>query len=226
MFGKTLLEDKSFMKDGLEQPYLVVKDALLPDFAELLYQELMTTDQWINSDRSSFTAKEQALIPKGYSFTREAFQLESATLPENIKKLYDYLNSDECLQWMTNLSGRQCDDFSGACARYYGGNHLTSHNDYYLNRANDGAITTRAITFNYYLTKDWQSEWGGNFVWEKPYAKLKPTFNTLVLFPVGYDSMHHVEQVNTLATNPRLAFTGWFTATRKAGERRLNLKSR
>ena len=224
MFGKKLLEDKQFMRSGLQQPFLIIEDALLPEFAEQLYVELMTTNIWEKSDRSGFTDKEQALIPEGYSFTRENIKLDAKALPENLKKLYDYLKSDECLRWVSELSGRQCTDFSGACARYYGGNHLTSHNDYYLKRTNDGAVSSRTITFNYYLTKDWQSDWGGNFVWEKPFAKICPTFNTLVMFPVGHDSLHHVEQVNELATAPRLAFTGWFTTERKAGERRLNIK--
>ena len=223
MFGKTLSEDSDYMHAGLQLPYLVIEDALLPSFAEQLYQELMTTNIWEQSDKSSFTAKEQALIPAGYSFTREIINLESEQLPDSANKLFEHLKSDECLQWITEVSGRRCDNFSGACARYLGGNYLSSHNDLYMKKSADGAVTTRVITFNYYLTKNWDVDWGGNFVWEKPFAKITPSFNTLVLFPVGHESIHHVEKVNDKVTNPRLAFTGWFTVTRQPGYRKLNI---
>jgi Rps23 Pro-64 3,4-dihydroxylase Tpa1-like proline 4-hydroxylase len=227
MFGKTLTDDKDFLQAGLQQPYLIIENALLPEFAEQLYQELMTTDAWVHDDKTTFTEKELALTPDEYSFTREIINLDSGQLngqlPDSVNKLFKYLKSDECLQWITKASGRKCDDFSGACARYFGGNHLTRHNDLYMRKKPDGAVTTRVVTFNYYLTKNWRSDWGGNFVWENPAAKLTPTFNTLVLFPVGHDSMHFVEEVSKDASSPRLAFTGWFTVTRQPGYRKLNL---
>ncbi len=58
----------------------------------------------------------------------------------------------------------------------------------------------------------------------KPFAKMAPSFNTLILFPVGHESMHHVEKIKDNATVPRLAFTGWFTVTRKPGYRKLNIQ--
>jgi Rps23 Pro-64 3,4-dihydroxylase Tpa1-like proline 4-hydroxylase len=225
MFGKTLLEDKQFMKSGLEQPYLIIKNALLPEVAEQLYQELMKTNLWEKSDKSLFTKKEQALLPDSYTFTRENINLEDDGLPVTVKSLFEYLKSNECLQWISEIGGRKCDDFSGACARYYGGNHLTSHNDYYMKRLADNSVTTRTVTFNYYLTKDWQSEWGGNFIWEKPYDRIRPEFNTLVMFFVSNDSFHHVEQVSSQATCPRLAITGWFTTNRKPGSKKLDIAS-
>jgi hypothetical protein len=223
MFNKKLLTDKHFLKEGLQQPFLVIENALLPDFAEQLYQEMMTSNAWEHSDRNSFSASEQARIPDGYSFTREVIPQASKGLPASVKKLFDYLSSPATLDWITQASGRRCDGFTGACARYYGGNHLTSHNDFYYQKANGNAVTTRTVTFNYYLTKDWDSAWGGNFVWEKPYNKISPSFNALVLFLVSHDSVHHVEKVNDLATNPRLAITGWFTTTRKPHHKILKL---
>lgn len=223
MFGKTLTEDRDQLQAGLQQPYLIIENALLPKFAEQLYQELMTTDIWEQSDKSSFTVKEQALIPAGYSFTREIINLESEQLPGSVRKLFEYLKSDKCLQWITEVSGRKCDSFSGACARYLGGNYLSSHNDLYMRKLNDGSVTTRVITFNYYLTKNWDTDWGGSFVWEKPHTRITPSFNTLVLFPVGHESIHHVEAVSDNATIPRLAFTGWFTVTRPPGYRKLDI---
>jgi Rps23 Pro-64 3,4-dihydroxylase Tpa1-like proline 4-hydroxylase len=95
-----------------------------------------------------------------------------------------------------------------------------------MKRLPNDSVLTRTVTFNYYLTKGWQSQWGGNFVWEKPYAKITPTFNTLVMFLVSNDSIHHVEQVDSSGDSPRLAITGWFTTTRKPGEKKLNLSNK
>ncbi|HHO59944.1 MAG TPA: 2OG-Fe(II) oxygenase [Thiotrichales bacterium] len=225
MFSEKLLNDKAFIQPGIQQPFLIVENALLPEFAEQLYSELQASDAWQTSDPSSFTAEEKAVIPAGYSFTREIINLDDEKLPATVKKLYQYLKSDECLKWISEMSGRRCDDFSGACARYLGGNHLNSHNDFYMKRQPDGSMLTRTVTFNYYLTKDWSAEWGGNFVWENPHNRITPSFNTLVLFLVGHDSMHHVEAVDQAATSPRVAFTGWFTTRRKAGDRKLNIST-
>ena len=223
IFETTLAEDRQGLTKGLKQPFLIIENALVSDFAEQLHDSLMGSDAWQKSDPSSFTAKERAMIPEGYSFSREIINLNSEDLPVTARHLYEQLNSEECLHWFSKVCGRRCDEFTGACARYYGGNHLTSHNDYYMKKQADNSVATRALTFNYYLTKNWDSEWGGNFVWEHPRMEIIPSFNTLVLFPVGTDSMHHVEQVSASATEPRLAFTGWFMTNRKPGERTLNI---
>jgi len=227
MFSTTLTGDRNHLYLELQKPYLIIENALLPAFAEQLYQDLMSADTWQHDDKSAFTEKELALIPEGYSFTREIINLDSGylngQLPDSVHQLFNYLKSKECLQWISEISGRKCDNFSGACARYFSGNHLSSHNDLYMKKTIDGAVTTRVITFNYYLTKNWESDWGGEFVWENPSAKISPSFNKLVLFPVGHESMHHVNEVNDKATSPRLAFTGWFTVTRQPGYRKLNI---
>jgi len=184
---------------------------------------LISTDAWESSDRSDFTEQEQAQFPSSYSFTRDAFNMGSSASPASLKRLFEYLNSNDCLRWITDISGRACHGFNGSCARYIGGNHLTTHNDYQVFRSLDGSVTTRTVTFNYYLTKNWQSEWGGRFIWEKPYSRVNPGFNKLVMFLVSHDSAHHVEKVSDAATSPRLAVTGWFTTTRAAGSRKLNI---
>ena len=223
IFNESFTSDIQDVRSGPDQPFLIIQDALHTDFAEQLYDALMASDAWEKSDPSSFSKSERSAIPEGYSFTREIINLNRPGLPPAVQKLFDHLNSEECLQWFSQVSGRRCDEFTGACARYYGGNHLTSHNDYYMKRQDDGSVATRSLTFNYYLTKDWDAEWGGNFVWEKPYTKVTPTFNTLVLFAVGHDTMHHVEQVNDGVSSPRLAFTGWFMTNRASGEHVLDL---
>jgi hypothetical protein len=150
IFETTLAEDRQGLTKGLKQPFLITENALVSDFAEQLHDSLMGSDAWQKSDPSSFTAKERAMIPKGYSFSREIINLHSEDLPVTVRHLYEQLNSEECLHWFIKVCGRRCDEFTGACSRYYGGNHLTSHNDYYMKKHADNSVATRALTFNYY----------------------------------------------------------------------------
>ena len=224
MFGARM-NDKAYMKSGLQSPYLVIEDALEPAFAERLRTELLSSKAWVSGDRSSFSDEYQKIMPSDYSFTRDTIRTDSPFAPQSVKELHSYLTSAGCLQWISEVSGRLCNGFVAACVRYQRGNHLTRHNDLYFESKQDGAVTARTVTFNYYLTKGWQSEWGGRFVWEKPHIEITPSFNTLVMFLVGFDSLHYVEQVNETATVPRLAVTGWFMTTRKPGYRILNIAS-
>jgi Rps23 Pro-64 3,4-dihydroxylase Tpa1-like proline 4-hydroxylase len=86
-------------------------------------------------------------------------------------------------------------------------------------------IATRAVTFNYFLTKQWDPAWGGQFVWEHPYKSINPEFNTLVMFLVGPDSNHYVSRIEDCGDNLRVALTGWFYTHRQADsyKRSLNL---
>jgi len=223
MFG-VCLKNELFMTTGLQRPYLVIENALEPEFAERLRTDLLTSRAWrarVSNDRYDINKEYQDKTPSEYSFSRDAFKMNSPSAPQSVKELYKYLNSDECLRWICRVSGRQCNAFDAACARYLEGNYLTRHNDQYSESNKAREVTTRSVTFNYYLTKVWKPEWGGRFVWENPRGEIAPAFNTLVMFLVGPDSMHHVEKVNESATEPRLAVTGWFTTTRKRGSRKL-----
>ena len=224
MFGKTLLEDHEFLHTRLQRPWLMIENALTPEFAEELYEDLLSTEAWAAEDKSGFSPVDQVRLDKEYSFTRGGFRMEALEAPDSVHRLHAYLNSDEILSWISSISGRLCNGFSGSCARYLGSNHLTSHNDYYVTRLDDQSVTSRTVTFNYYLTRNWDTQWGGNFVWENPHAVIAPVFNALVMFLVSHHSDHHVELVSNAATEPRLAITGWFTTSRKAGDRKLNIR--
>ena len=223
MFGKTLLEDREYLRAGLQRPWLRIENALTPGFAEELHADLLATEAWAAEDRSIFSATDQVRLHNDYSFTRDGFRMESPEAPESVRRLHAYLTSPEALQWISNVSGRLCNGFSASCTRYRGSDHLTSHNDYYVTSLDDESVSTRTVTFNYYLTKNWDAQWGGNFVWENPHAVITPSFNTLIMFLVSHHSEHHVELVNNAATEPRLAITGWFSTSRKIGERKLNI---
>ena len=100
---------------------------------------------------------------------------------------------------------------------------ITKHNDSYTRKKEGGRIQSRVLTFNYWLTKNWLSDWGGKLIWENPYAEIVPTFNTLVMFLPTQISHHWVEKVAETVTEPRLAISGWFMTDRSNFQRDLCL---
>jgi len=230
MLNQSLLEDVESVRKGLVQPFFVVENALLPETAEQLYTDLLNFDGWQNDDQSNFSERHVNAMSKfapEYSFRRKQIKLGEHPAPESAESLFHYLNSPEVLNWASAVSGRRCDFFRGPATMYRENDHIAEHNDYYVMTRDDGCTITRTLTFNYYLTKDWDPEWGGRFVWKTPKTMVSPTFNTLVLFLVGPGSHHHVEAVNRMASVPRIAITGWFHTLRKPAQgnkRKLKLK--
>lgn len=221
MFSKEFIEGKDSVAEGLRQPYLVIPNALETEKAEALYRELAASAAWDSQDESALSdadLKKQAALTPSYRFKRDYIGLDEPGISGTVRELRDYLRSAGCLQWMTDVSGRNCNGFIGGAARFSPGNHIAEHNDYYVGKDVDGAAYNRTLTFNYYLTKNWQPEWGGSFVWKQPHAEIFPSFNTLVMFLVGPMSSHLVKPVNELATSPRLAISGWFVTRREQNE--------
>ena len=217
MLNPDLLSNPHSLREQLRHPYVIVENALLPDVAEALYEELTGFDGWIHQDQQKLprhqVAYQQVHAP-GYTFSRHYLQFGVHKLPPVTRRLHEYLASGPVRQWMMDVSGRRCDDFEGGAAMLNEGGHIADHNDYGIVRQADGSTITRALTFNCYLTRNWQAEWGGNFIWKKPYARISPGFNTLVMFLVGQNSNHCVEAVLPQARETRLAITGWFRTIR------------
>lgn len=83
------------------------------------------------------------------------------------------------------------------------------------------------VTFNLYLTKQWEAAWGGRLVWKNPRMEIVPSFNTLVLFSVGENTHHWVEPIAPGVTEKRLSVTGWFLNSPDrpgAPSKKLNIK--
>jgi hypothetical protein len=97
------------------------------------------------------------------------------------------------------------------------GDYVTMHDD---------AGPGRELCLNYYLTKGWLDQWGGNFLWcgEPPFTggstsgarvpptRMSPGFNEANLFqPRRHGSQHAVEVVHSSADPKvrRLSFTAW-----------------
>lgn len=217
VFRSEIIHDRDYMRSGLNQPFVVIEDALWRERAERLYEDLVSYKGWTREDRDEDNAS--------FVYSRYVVGLETSNLPESVASLYEYLRSEECLRWISDASGIRCDDFEGSAALLLGGDRLKEHNDHRIEESG-GKITTRSVTFNYYLTRDWSKEWGGQFVWLNPYTEIFPGFNRLVLFRVGPDSAHRVQAVSPAATVPRVAITGWYTTSRERNDfhHKLDLK--
>jgi Rps23 Pro-64 3,4-dihydroxylase Tpa1-like proline 4-hydroxylase len=191
------------MIEGLKRPFLLLENALIPAVADRLHAELVQSAYW---DR-------QSIADPGFVYRRDAIVMGSEHAPEILNDLHAYLSSEECLAWVSEVSGRACDSFQGAAAIFKPGDQISRHNDKRILTRDDGSKTVRAVTFNYYLTKQWDARWGGRLIWENPYTEILPTFNTLVMFNVGQDTHHWVEPVHDGVTTRRLSITGWFMST-------------
>lgn len=226
MLNPDLLNNKQRVKKQLRQPFVILENALLPDVAEALCAELTGYDGWNYQDQQSLSKEQiayQEIHAPGYTFSRYTLRFGTDSLPPGLQQFYKYLASEAVRLWMTEVSGRRCDDFEGGAALLKEGGHIADHNDYGIFRQEDGNTVTRSLTFNYYLTRNWQPEWGGHFIWKKPYTRVVPGFNTLVMFLVGQNSNHCVEAVSPRAEENRLAITGWFRTIRSAPGKVLDL---
>ena len=225
MLNPDLIADRQRVRENLRQPFAVFENALIPEVAEQLHAELSQLDNWQYQDNASFSEEQIRYSERhapGYTFSRHTLQFGTDDLPPRLQAFREYLVTDSIRDWMADVSGRRCDDFEGGAALLKEGGHIADHNDYGIFRLDDGTTVTRSVTFNYYLTRDWDPDWGGNFVWNKPHTVITPGFNTLVMFLVGQNSSHHVEPVLPSATGSRIAITGWYR-THRRGEHSIKL---
>jgi len=212
MFNSAAFSDLDTIKAGLAGPFIIIRDALEQTVAEELYTALINHDDWHDEDESIFKVK----TSDTYSYKRLGLDMADDTVPSPLKSLNTYLNNRKTLDLIENISNRNCDQFTGRAVAYREGHYIKSHNDLYTEKNEAKQILTRSVTFNYFLTKDWNDTFGGQFIWENPHTVVNPSFNTLVMFLVGPDSHHHVTPIKACGENTRLVITGWFITSRKA----------
>ncbi len=181
-----------------EKGIAVLDNALIPEKADALYDELMASNVWHreqidreNEDGSRFIYK------------RNRIQFDSGAEPDTMIELRDYFRSDTCLDWVTLMSGLSCFDVEGSAASMSPGDFLGRHSD-------DVGGFGRVIAYILFLTKDWQKSWGGELVFEPTNEVIAPSFNKLVMFRVNKDSFHHVNTISENAVAARLNIVGWF----------------
>ncbi|MFQ5609166.1 MAG: 2OG-Fe(II) oxygenase [Woeseiaceae bacterium] len=143
----------------------------------------------------------------GYKIQRAQTDSQNKNL-QFLHSIFNYLNSDEMLQFVMDVTGR--DDLKSADAqftRYTPGQFLTRHRD-------DPKAEERRIAYVISLTKNWHPDWGGLLQFYEEDGTTRdtwaPKFNSISLFDVHH--IHSVSYVTPFAMEQRLSLTGWFRA--------------
>lgn len=123
-----------------------------------------------------------------------------------LKSLFEFLNSDEVLAFVREVTGLNEISYADAQAtRYRPGHFLTEHDD-------DVAGKNRCAAFVLNLTTEWKADWGGLLMFVSADGHIEeaytPKFNALNLFTVP--QRHCVSMVTPFAGAPRHSVTGWF----------------
>lgn len=175
-------------KGNLPFPYIVI-DNFLPEYLlKKCKGEILKHDIW-HYDTIEWTQEYQQLkfyYPAEFTDMNEFHsKLPITTL------VLDYLNSDEFLQFLRDLTGHQQlyrDPvlMGGGIHRIKRGGKLAVHLDY-----NEHPETKKLRKLNVliYLNENWKSEWGGNLeLWSKDLStkevEIEPIFNRMVIFDI------------------------------------------
>lgn len=106
-------------------------------------------------------------------------------------------------RFAAEIAGEDCSgDAHASGAWYRPHDYAAPHSD-----ASDGR---RSLSFIWYLTRDWRSDWGGSLFWCPTGQFIRPGFNTLVMFRVSPTSLHAVCTVSPSATTRRLTVNGFW----------------
>ena len=199
MFRDNIYSIKDGIRDSISNNGIaLIGNALLPEIADDLYRELSESAAWVHEDiiREKGTVRE-------FTYSRDRISLDSDKAPPSLLALKEFLRGKECRNFISYISGLACLWFEGSAARLAPGSSIGVHND--------NTSSLRTVGFNLYLNKNWQPDFGGEFVLLNPYVEVVPEFNRLSLFRVTSSSHHKVNQVSKKAIDGRLAVSGWFT---------------
>jgi Rps23 Pro-64 3,4-dihydroxylase Tpa1-like proline 4-hydroxylase len=121
---------------------------------------------------------------------------------------------------MSRISGRDCSGEAGAAAAWYRpGEYALPHDDSVADQA-------RSVAYIWYLTKDWQQEWGGSLFWCPTGQYLRPSFNVLTIFNVIPSNVHFICPVALTATAKRLSVNGfWHRSERGSPAKRISAEA-
>lgn len=155
--------------------------------------------------------KVMAAAAEGIGFLYCGYMMGRANETDNenlgfLHSVFEYLNSDEMLSFISQVSGR--DDLKSAdCqfTRYTAGQFLTRHSD-------DITEEGRRLAYVFSFCRNWHPDWGGLLQFYEKSGTSRdawtPGFNTLSVFDVRH--IHSVTYLTPFAKSPRLSLTGWF----------------
>jgi hypothetical protein len=175
---------------------IVIREALQPSFAERMFACLDQFPDW--------------KVYKGYE---EHFHYhhhniyDDKLFPPDLVWCSQIFNSEATKNFIQGLSQTDCGgETTFSASLYLPGDYSLPHDDFLGPKDHH-----RQVAFVWYLTKDWQSEWGGELFWCRKNRYISPSFNSLLLFRVQPANMHFVTVVSPHAQSKRLAISGWWT---------------
>ena len=227
------LDKKSIFEEFNETGLVFIKDYLVPEIAESIYQaldkevdwELLTYDQVGQSAYSSAQLQslsyeqQQALIPSHmphyggqFSYAYKRYIISKAALsgscPKALADFFINTNNLEYFKFFELGKGLAPANHLDVNASFYDkGNFLSSHNDYDAATKKTAGLAAHVLG----LTKGWKKEWGGMLTFCDNWGRIKlqrpPSFNTLALFKIPIS--HYVSEVSQSAEKPRYSVYGW-----------------
>lgn len=220
---------QTYQRDGRVQ----IPDFLEKGFAIALLEELIEypdwnmvfrdnnkhydlhRSQWQALDDNSFELLRQRITAVGqlgfqywyYNVPIYDMAAEGKPLGPAQDKLYHFLQSEQFVSCMRNISGEAAIDFADCQAtKYTPGSFLTTHDDKVQGKNRHAAYVLG-------LSPDWCADWGGLLMFPESGQAFTPAFNSLYMFSVPQP--HLVSLVSSLATRPRISVTGWLRSAPK-----------
>lgn len=225
------LDRKTVFESFSQQGYAHIRNVLPAENAKRIHKGLTEKTPWSlafnnKGKHIDLSAAQLAVMPKQsvnqlqqaiYAQARNGFQYcynnypiydayQAGRNPGHVlHHFYEWLNSDEFLQFARAATGFDDISFVDAQAtRYLPGHFLTTHDD-----AVEGKKRRAAYIFNF--TPGWRTDWGGHLQLLDESGNVRrglmPTFNALNLLAVPQS--HNVSLVAPFAGGMRLSITGW-----------------
>ncbi len=132
---------------------------------------------------------------------------DPSAFPPDLRLCYEIFGSDSTKNFVRQLSHKDCEgETAFSASRYMPGDYSLPHTDSVGEKDQ-----YRQVALCLAPDETLEKRLGGDFFWCAKGRYIPPSFNTLLLFTVGHDSLHFVTHVSPHAKSKRLAVNGWWT---------------